>query len=177
MLLSYFNFSIPVIGLLVNAIVQVVLFRFRNITKLGLLKSICAGFAVGFASVMMLEYSVFAAHILSAKEFAGILIANVIIYCTLIFCYVNFINMGETARRIRILRELCDSKEGLSMEEIFKRYNADEIIERRLGRLIDNGQIIERAGRFYIGSPVMFFIAKIVVTMKMFLLRKKSEFE
>lgn len=93
------------------------------------------------------------------------------------YCYFHFINLGETARRIRILRELYDRKEGLSMEEIFKRYNAKEIFERRIARLINNGQIIYKDGKYYIGKPIMLLMAKMIVTMKLILLREKSEFD
>ena len=92
------------------------------------------------------------------------------------YCYFNYINLGETARRIRILREIYDSKEGLSMEEILKRYNAKEIIERRIKRLLKNRQIIYKDGKYYIGKPIMLVIAKIIVIMKVILLGKKSEF-
>ena len=93
------------------------------------------------------------------------------------YCYFNFINLGETARRIRILRELYDSKKGLSMAEILERYNAKNIVEKRLSRLINHGQIIDKNDKYYIGNPIMLLIARIIVTMKLILLGKKSEFE
>lgn len=93
------------------------------------------------------------------------------------YCYFVFINLGETARRIRILKEVLDAPEGLSLEEILRRYNANEIIERRLQRLLVNGQIIIRDDKYYIGKPLMLWMAKIVVAFKFILLGKKSEFD
>ncbi|MEK6683024.1 MAG: hypothetical protein AABY79_13800, partial [Nitrospirota bacterium] len=78
---------------------------------------------------------------------------------------------------IRILRELYDSKEGLSLEEILQRYNAKEIVEKRISRLINNGQVLYKDGRYFIGSPVMLMISRIIVTMKLLLLGKASEFD
>ncbi|MDD5505564.1 MAG: hypothetical protein PHR73_02265, partial [Candidatus Omnitrophica bacterium] len=93
------------------------------------------------------------------------------------YCYFNFINLGETGRRIRLLRELYDSGSGLNKEEILSRYNAEEVVVLRMKRLVNNHQIILRAGRYYVGSPVMLLIAKAIVLMKLVVLGKKSEFD
>ena len=66
---------------------------------------------------------------------------------------------------------------GLSEEEILQRYNAEEIVTKRLGRLIKNGQIICKNNRYYIGKPLMLFISKLIVSMKILVLSKKSEFD
>jgi hypothetical protein len=103
--------------------------------------------------------------------------ANAFTYSALGYCYFHFINLGETARRIRILRELYDSKNGLSKDEILSKYNAHQIISKRIERLVNNGQIIFKDGRYYIGHPMMLLIAKIIVMMKCMVLGKKSEFD
>ena len=103
--------------------------------------------------------------------------ANFIIYASLGYCYFHFINLGETARRIRILREIYDSKDGLTMEEILQKYNSKEIVDKRIGRLINNGQVLYKNGRYYIGNPTMLIITKIIVAMKLLLLGRRSEFD
>ena len=85
--------------------------------------------------------------------------------------------MGETARRIRLLRELCDSSDGLSKEGILDRYNAKEIIDIRMKRLLGNGQVVLRNGSYFIGNPTMLFFSGIIVFMKLLILGKKSEFD
>ena len=72
----------------------------------------------------------------------------------------SFINLGETARRIRILRELHSHKGGLDRDEILGLYNAREITENRVDRLLASGQIVMSEDRYYIGKPFMLFIAK-----------------
>ena len=86
--------------------------------------------------------------------------------------YFHFINLGETARRVRIVRELWEAQIELSMNELIQRYNASEIIDVRLQRMIQNKQIIERDGKYCIGKPVMLGMAKIIILMKQILLGK-----
>ena len=76
--------------------------------------------------------------------------------------------MVQTARRIRILTELKDVPGGFSLRQILERYNSREVIERRLNRLIDHGQITDKNGRYYIGNPSILIIAKILVVAKRF---------
>ena len=132
---------------------------------------------MGLASVVILEISIFSFVPVSGKEILFRATANLLIYAALGYCDVHFINLGETARRIRILRELYETPEGLSQEEILKHYNAKHVVDMRLRRLLGNGQIIERQGRYYIGSPVMLFIAKSITALKFVILGKRSEFD
>lgn len=172
---SWIYIIIPIIGLLINVVVQVTIFRL--ISKIGLLKSIFLGFGTGVLIVVFGEiYNVFVAP-LSLIDFVSILIVNLITYSALGYCYFHFINLGETARRIRILREIYDSGYGLTEREILARYNAKQIIDIRLSRLLNNAQVLYKNGRYYIGNPTMLFISKIIVGMKSVLLGKKSEFE
>jgi hypothetical protein len=98
-------------------------------------------------------------------------------YSALGYCYFHFVNLGETARRIRLLRELSESKNGLSVNEILERYNAKEIIENRLNRLLKSGQVVYKNNRYYIGKPVMLFMSKMILFAKRFILGKSSEFD
>ena len=172
---SYLQIFASLIALVINIFVQI--FSFKFIARLGLLKSEYLGFVAGFFSIFLIELYIIFTRSMPINNFVSILIANLIIYLSLEYCYFNFINLGETARRIRILRELYDSKKGLSMAEILERYNAKNIVEKRLSRLINHGQIIDKNDKYYIGNPIMLLIARIIVTMKLILLGKKSEFE
>jgi len=175
MLLNYLQVINSVIGLIVNMLVQVISLRY--ISNLGLLKSVYVGAVTGLVSVCTVETYISMSMFQSLNKFSATLIANFIIYMSLCYCYFHFINLGETARRIRILREIYDSEEGLSMTEILERYNAKEIFEKRINRLLNNGQIVDKNGKYYIGNPVMLLIAKVIVTMKIFLIGKKCECE
>lgn len=173
--MMYLHVLNPIIGLTINVLVQIC--GVRYILNLTLLKSIIVGFVFGVLSVIGLDFYVFSPIPASAKDIISGLITNLLIYSALGYCYFHFINLGETARRIRILRELYDSQKGLSLDEILDRYNAKYIVAMRIGRLIYNGQIIEKDGRYYIGSPVMLFISRSITMLKFIVLGKRSEFD
>ena len=110
-------------------------------------------------------------------EAISMVCANLIIYCSLGYCYFHFINLGITARRIRILRELYTSPGGLTLSELLQRYNAGNMITARLERLLNSGQIVLRDNRYHIGRPVMLFMSRSIVAMKLLILGKRSEFD
>jgi len=101
---------------------------------------------------------------------------STVTYVALGYCYFHFINLGETARRVRIAIELLESEIGLSMDELIKRYSASDIINYRLQRMISNNQIVYRDDRYYIAKPIMLYLAKAIVIMKLIFLNKRSEF-
>jgi len=175
MFYSYLQVLIPVLGLMINVIVQVICSRF--IQRLGLLKTVFLGFFVGMLSVLIIEFCIFFATSAHFTDFFMMFAANFITYASLGYCYFHFINLGETARRIRILREIYDSKDGLTMDEILQRYNSKEIVDKRLSRLINNGQVLYKNERYYIGSPIMLMITTVIVAMKLLLLGRRSEFD
>lgn len=175
MAVSYLEVPAPVIGLILNVLFQVL--GFRYISGIGLLKSIFLGFLAGFFSVVILESYIFFTLCKSTQDFIAIIIVNLMTYSALGYCYFHFVNLGETARRIRIVRELYDSEGGLSLVGILARYSARDIVHKRVERLLNNGQISEKDGRYYVGSPVMLIMAKIMVAMKLIFLGKKSEFD
>lgn len=103
----------------------------------------------------------------------------VVSYFCLVYCYFfGFFNLGESARRIRLLIELYSADEqGMTLEEILVAYNAKMIVAARLDRLRLSGQIIEKDGRYFVGKPIMLYLAKALVLMKVLFLGGKSEFD
>ena len=166
---SYFQVLIPIVGLFTNALSQVMIVRY--IRKLGLFKSLVTGFFIGLCATTYLELI-----ILDHTTFA-VLLTNYIIYICLGYCYFHFVNLGETGRRIRLLSDLYDSPDGLTEDEMLKRYNAEIIVNARLGRLLNRSQIVLRDERYYMGNSTILFISKIIVLIKIITLGKKSEFD
>jgi len=164
---GYLHLFSPIVSLGINVLSQVLISRY--VDKLGLLKSVFVGFAMGAVTLLTLE--------LCSLDYVFSVVANILTYLALGYCYFHFVNLGETARRIRLVRELAGLENGLSEEEILQRYNAEEIVTRRLGRLIKNGQIICKNNCYYIGKPLMLFISKLIVSMKILILSKRSEFD
>lgn len=173
---DYCQFFIPIIGLSLNVIVQVLTCRYLPAAIFGVLKSVFLGFFSGLAFIVLLEFKC-VTFWAPGNNFPPIFITVFFTYSSLGYCYFHFINLGETARRIRILRELYDSRGGLTMDELLKRYNATDIFAVRIKRLLANRQLIYKDGRYYIGSPVMLLMSKIIVALKQLLFSKTSEFD
>ena len=167
---AYFEILIPVLSLLMNMLCQVL--SYKCLSKTTLTDSIFAGLGFGFLSLISLESYYFSVVSKPMPEHAGIFITHLITYVSLGYCYFHFINLGETARRIRILIELSNAQEGLSIDEILIRYNAREIVQRRLGRLTESGQIVYKDNRYYIGKNGMLFISKLLSFVKVILIGK-----
>jgi hypothetical protein len=168
---SAIHFLIPVLGLAVNVFIQ--LLSVRLFPGLGILKSVFTGFTAGGLSVLSAEIYLSGGGI----DYLPMIIANIIIYGSLGYCYFHFINLGITARRIRVLRELYAAGGGLSLNELLKRYNAGDMISKRLDRLLGSGQIVCRDDKYHIGKPVMLLMSKTIVAMKLIILGEKSEFD
>lgn len=150
----------PAVALAVNCAVQVLLCRRSG----ALLKSVYLGFAAGLSACAVLSG-------FSADSFAA-----VITYGALGYCYFHFINLGETARRIRIVRELDEAgPAGLTREELLSRYNAAKMLDARFARLVNNSQVIEKEGRYYLGKPAVLYMAKTLLFMKKVLLGRSAE--
>lgn len=174
-ILHFVHVICPLLGLLINAISQVILCRYAR--SFSLLRSIVAGFGCGFIMVISIQIVYYCATLFSVPHLMEQLCVCIITYAILSFCYFHFVNLGETARRIRILRELYDSEDGLSMEEILNRYNANNIIDKRISRLLSNGQIILKEDRYFPGNSTVLLMNKAMILMKLIILGKRSEFD
>lgn len=163
---GYLKALIPLVAFGFNVLSQIL--SFRTLRKIGLLNSVFTGFICGFLVLCMFSNFI---------EAPASFLAYAVTYASLGYCYFHFINLGETARRIRILRELYEAPDGLSLDGLLARYNAKEIIERRLSRLIQTRQIVLKGGRYYIGKPFVLWMARGLVALKSLLLGKKSEFD
>ncbi len=171
----YLHIFSPLIGLVANVLFQVCYCRYKKTASL--LKSTFFGFAGGMVIMLGIELSYAAQFMPAVPQILSNISLGMVTYAALGYCYFHFINLGETARRIRLLRELQKSSNGLTLDNILRAYNAKEIIENRLSRLLKSGQIIEKNNKYYIGKPVMLLMSKTIVFAKLFILGKKSEFE
>lgn len=166
----------PLIGLTVNVLAQMLTFRIRP--GFGLLRSEYLGFAIGLLGVLLLNGTkLLTAQPVNWPELVGITVLTGITYGALGYGYFHFVNLGETARRIRLLRELYEAGGGLGHQQLLARYSAKEIVDKRLRRLLGTGQIVCREQSYFIGSPVMVMIARLMISLKIILLGKASEYD
>ncbi len=175
--MAFMQAVLPVWVFAEMVIIQILLSRL--VFKQSLLKTVIVSFCVGLCVLVFQEYLYFysAGSSLALIDAAGYGLLHLMTYAALAYCYMHFINLGETARRIRLIRELHESPGGLSLEQVLKRYNAGVILENRLGRLLNNRQIVLKDGRYYLQGRFMIFAARSVLALKEFLLGRGSEFD
>jgi|OM-RGC.v1.020325944 hypothetical protein len=173
---SWWSVISPITGLLLNVVVQIT--GHRLVTSLALLRSVYLGFGVGLLGMLFFETQIYmAGYFVSKVDALAVVFSNVTIYSCLGYCYFSMIGMGEHARRIRMLKELNSSPEGLSLKEMLNRYNAKIMIELRIGRLIRSGQVLEKGDRYFIGKPVMLFFTNLTLIAKKYILGRSSAIE
>jgi len=98
-------------------------------------------------------------------------------YVLLAYCYViGFFNLGESARRIRLLIDLhLAGRRGLTLDEILSTYNARMIVDVRLQRMVSGGQVRERDGAYFTASRVMLTAARLLVWLKIAYFGSRTE--
>lgn len=119
--------------------------------------SIAVGWCLtmGAACVLILRLGVFGANV----AFGFLYAANV---CgALGYAYFHLFNMSETARRIRLLFEILQSR-GITPRDLESRYRPQEIIKARLERFVASGQLCLREGRYYVKGKSLLWAAELV---------------
>lgn len=76
----------------------------------------------------------------------------------LAFGYFNFVNLGFTSLRVRLLRELLQNGGELTLSEISRRYASNEIRDIRLARLLENGTLRRHQGRYRLANANRFLL-------------------
>jgi hypothetical protein len=84
-----------------------------------------------------------------------------VVYACIAYSYFHLFNMGETARRIRILREL-HAAGSLTAEEISRLYSGASVLEAIFDRLRATGQLELRADRFVGAGRLLYTVACLV---------------
>lgn len=126
----------------------------------GPLAKLLVGFGAGFvltAGVCALALAAADTDAADAAALTGLCLAT---YAALGFGYWSFVNLNMTSLRIRLLQEVQDTPGGLPVAELHRRYGTEEMLRRRLARLLGNGQYTERGGRFYLGKRTFLLIAR-----------------
>ena len=163
----------PIAGLAINAAIQIAIARFLPGT--GLLRSIYFGFFSGLGGMIIIQLLYWTSCSFLFRDMLPPNIANIAGYMVLGYCYFHFVGLSETARRIRLLAEIYASADGLSLEEMLARYNAREIVEKRIDRLLNNGQLGFKDGKYFIGRPVVLLIAGGAILSKLLFLGRRHE--
>ncbi len=141
------------------ALVAVQAIWYRLNPKQGIFRSLLAGVLAGLlvqvAAIALWRDWPFVVHF-----------ADLCIYVCAAYVFFHLINMGETARRVRLVIELAAAPRGLTRAELLARYGAREIVDRRLGRLAGSGQIRIAGERVMLGDVSVLGMALVVEMFK-----------
>jgi hypothetical protein len=149
----------PVAGLAVDCLTHIVVAR---LWRGGPPRKLMIGFAAGLlctAGACILALAGTEADCADALALASLSLAT---YAALGFGYWSFINLNITSLRIRLLQEVQEAPDGLPVAALHRYYGTEEMLRRRLVRLLGNGQVVERAGRFYLNKCTLLCIARTI---------------
>ena len=103
-------------------------------------------------------------------QFFDQFISNILIFTSFAVIYFHILNMGETARRVRIARELFLAGGSLAFDDLEKKYGSREIISRRIERLVSKKQIYISGGKLYYRSSIMGVVSVIIAKLRWLIL-------
>jgi len=105
------------------------------------------------------------------------LLINIPTYLALSYCFFNFVNLGQTSIRIRIYSEIAAHPNGMPAAEVAREYQDDALMRVRLQRLIESGDVVRKADRYFVGRTRLVRLGDIIFAAKRFVLGKASEFD
>lgn len=155
----------PVIGLAVNVAVQVLAVHLTG----RLAVAILGGFGSGLAATIAATF-VALAGVPAAGPAAAMWLVAVATYLALSFCFWAFLNLNITSLRIRMLREILRSSEGISRSDLTARYSADEFLRRRLDRLAQGKQLSFAGDRWRLESRTLLVLARFLAAVRFLVL-------
>ena len=163
----------PVAALAVNVIVQVIAVRFAQGRHF--LRAVVLGFFVGAAALLVAE-TFFPVARDPGEAWVVAVLVNLPLYAALSYCFFTFANLGQSSIRIRIYDEIAQHRSGVSSAQIAREYDEAALMENRLQRLVESGDLVLRDGYYFLGRRRLVPIASIIFATKRFILGKISEF-
>ena len=111
--------------------------------------------ALSFILAMPLSFALPARRVLPGR------LCFLLVYWSLGYVYLNIFNMGETARRVRLLLEIAE-RGTASDSELAGSYGIDEIIDNLLGRLCEMGEAELVDGRYRLKGKILWRLAPLL---------------
>ena len=105
---------------------------------------------------------------ISVYEKINVILYALLVYNALAYSYCHIFNMGDTARRIRMLHEI-NLAGRLKYKDLEDKYGVKNMLEVRLERLTAMNQVSRHQGRYVLKSFVFYWIGVIVFKWGFFL--------
>ena len=145
----------PVLGMVANVLGQTALSHLWRRRRTG--AAIGCGALAGVAVAAGWAASVPA---FTLAERVGWSVAS---YTGLAFGYWAFLNLNLTSLRIRVLKEISAAPGGtLPYATLAQRYGDREMVERRLARLEEAGQVARRGEYYVLRAPGLVRVARLI---------------
>jgi len=145
----------PLFGVLADALGQVVVSHAT--ARIGV--SIMVGFTLGLLATI--ACTGFGSAGLQLPDAIAAWVISIGAFVALAVCFWAFINLNITSLRIRVLRELLQDGT-ISFGAMSERYSTDEMLSRRLERLLNGKQVRCQADRYYLKSPAILILVCLV---------------
>jgi hypothetical protein len=84
-----------------------------------------------------------------------------LIYNALGFCYFNLLNLSETSLHVHILTDLLLSG-SMPARELAARYGVDDMMETRIERMIQLGQLRAQGGSFIVNNRGLLRVGRVI---------------
>ena len=166
------HLSVLVVALLGTALVQLLSVRLSG-GRIGVVASLFLGFAAGLLVLLAGEVLVCVRAPGLLPDGIALAIANFVLFVCCWYFYFHFINIGEASLRIRVLREAARIS-GRPLEDLLAVYNVRTVVETRMQRLVQDGQLVMRGERYHAGKPRMVLVAKAFAALRWLLLGEVS---
>lgn len=136
------------------------------------LLALIVAFAVGLAALTGLAVPLGQASPLPGLETASCLALAALSYGALGYGYFTMVNLTATSLRIRALRHILNAPgQSVTPESLRATYGAEDLLDVRLERLVQWGQITRREGRVFVtGQPGFLLLARAVGFLRRYLL-------
>ena len=121
--------------------------------------------AILFGLIVLAVLLMSGSNAISSSSMWLVLLA-VLTYINACYTFFHLNNMGETARRVRLVTEILEAGGRMDLEQLRQRYSSEEAIELRLVRLAAMGQITRWDGMIYQAGGAMRISALIVQFVK-----------
>ncbi len=115
---------------------------------------------IGGWGVLFAGWRIYLNGLGASERFWGVAY-GVLVYGGLSFSYFQLFAMTETARRIRIVRELF-LRGPLPIEELRVDYGADKMLAIRFDRMVALGQLVQQGDHYVVGGKLLLVVGKIM---------------
>jgi hypothetical protein len=164
--------SAPLLGLLAEAVVQLIVCR--TAWRLGLLRIQFIGIGIGLGVTIGLLILLFRYLRVSLAASIDYFALYVFSYAFLAFCLFNLINSSIGSLRVRMIREyLKHYPIPLSIQTLCQIYSAKDMVRVRLERMLIGKQIEANNGRYFARKRLVSYIGTLFSFLQKLLLKEK----